>query len=500
MKKLIFLFTIILVSCQNKGQIQTDDLRLTGIDAQIDSLLIDYRTVGVAVAVIENGKTIYAKGFGYRDFEKKIPADVNTIFGIGSCTKAFTGALFGILEDQNKLALSDSPIKYIPELKFATATMDANVQLKNLLNHTSGMPATSTESSAVLFGATDKYDMIERLHHLPPAAQVGESFMYNNMIYTLAGMVTERITSRTWEENLSDLIFKPLGTSNTYANAYVAANDPNFSLGYAVDSITGPVPVLIEDIPMRSAGGNIYSSVDDMTKWISVWMNNGLYNGEQLLSENYIKEATSKIQPMSNEPPTDSTNIAHYGYGWMNNTYNGRLKIEHSGGISGYTSNVVMFPEDDLAIVVLSNQTISGISYRITDVLTNRLLGIEDADEAPEPNYGLVYGIDPIDTPTIINKDRKPSHALNDFEGTYAHPGFGEFTISFSNGTLYADFPFTKFRLTHEENNVFIDHFTEEEAYVYWNFLRFNFQANADGIIDSVLLNVDQDPVSFRKK
>jgi hypothetical protein len=184
----------------------------------------------------------------------------------------------------------------------------------------------------------------------------------------------------------------------------------------------------------------------------------------------------------------------------MNNNYEGHLKIEHSGGISGYTSNVVMFPDDDLAIVVLSNQTISGISYRITDVIANQLLGIVSSEEIPEPNYGLIYGIEPIDTPTVINEDSKPSNPLEDFVGTYERLGFGEFTVSYTNGTLYVELPFSKFRLTHDESNTFIDHFTEEMPYVYWNFLRFNFQVNSEGIIDNVLLNVDQNPVLFRKK
>jgi len=500
MKKLIVLFVVVLLSCTNKGQMPSEDARLVDIDAQIDSLLTDFHTVGLAVAVVEKGKTIYTKGFGYRDYENKIPVDTQTVFGIGSCTKAFTGALFGILAEQNKLQLSDSPIKYIPELKFFNEEMDADVQIKNLLAHTSGMPATSTESSAVLFGTSNKNDLIPRLQYLPPSAEVGASFMYNNMIYTLAGIVTERVTSRSWEENITDLIFEPIEMSNSYSNVYEAAKGPNFSFGYAVDSITGPGRVLPEHIPMRSAGGNIYSSVEDMAKWVSVWMNKGSYKGKQLLSEAYIKEATSKMQSMSNEAPTDTTDVAYYGYGWMNNMYNGHLKIEHSGGISGYTSNVVMFPQDHLAIVVLSNQTISGISNRITNIIANQLLGIVSSEEIPEPNYGLIYGIEPVDTPTVINEESKPSNPLEDFVGIYERPGYGEFTVSYTNETLYVDLPFSKFRLSHEENNVFFDHFTEEEAYVYWSFLRFNFQVNSEGIIDSVLLNVDQNPVLFRKK
>ena len=497
MKSFIIITLLILGSLQGNAQTITTEQQLSGLDKEVQDLIAQYHTAGLAIAVIHKDEVIYSNGFGYRDLEKQLPVDSKTIFGIGSVTKSFTGALLGILEDRNQLDFTDTPKKYIPELSFYNETMDDCIQLHHLLSHASGVPSTSTESTAVLFGSADKNELVTRLKYLPPTAEVGEQFIYNNLIYTLAGIVTERITSKSWEQNLSDLIFQPLGTENTYADVFTASKDADFAYGYAVDGTNTPKRALPEHIPMRSAGGNIYSSVEDMAKWVAVWMNEGTYNNTQILPKKYIKKATSPLQRMS----LDTTQpIRHYGYGWMTHTYKGYQKIEHSGGISGYTSNVVMFPSEDLAIVVLTNQTGSSIAYNITDNITNRLLNIESSETLNhEIRYSNTFIIDPANTPTIVNKEQLPSQDLQAFTGTYYHPGFSEFTISYDQGTLYAELPFTKLRLEHHEDNIFIDHFTEEMPLVYWNFLQLNFQANDKGKVDHVLINVDEEPVKFKR-
>ncbi len=497
MKPFITLFLLIIVFLQTNAQSTSQDQRLLGLDQEVQDLIKQYHTAGLGIAVIYKDQVIYRKGFGYRDLEKKLPVDVNSVFGIGSVTKSFTASLLGILEGRGQLKITDSPRKYIPELSFYNKTMDDSIQLHHLVSHSSGMPNISTECSAVLFGTSDKNDLVTRLHYLPPTASVGKEFLYNNLIYTLAAIVTERITTHSWEQNLSDLIFKPLETKNTYADIFTAAKDPNFAYGYAVDSTNTPKRALPEHIPMRSAAGNIYSSIDDMSKWVSVWMNNGYYGHTQLIPETYIKKAISPQQRMS----TDTTKTAqHYGYGWIIGEYKGYQKIEHSGGISGYTSNVVMYPSEELAIVVLTNQTGSSIAFNITDRITNRLLNIASPNETThEIRFSNTFNIAPETTPTIVNKDHLPSHDLQAFTGTYYHPGYSEFTISYDQGTLYATLPFTKFRLEHHEDNIFVDHFTEEMPMVYWNFLQFNFQANTSGEINRVLMNIDEEAVIFKR-
>lgn len=497
---IIFLvLTVFLPSCnaQNTTSIASE---MKGFEKEVDSLLNVYHTVGASVAIIKDGKMVYADGFGYKNLEKKIPADKNTVYGIGSCSKAFTAALFGILESKKELSLSDLPNKYIPELEFYNAEMNNTIALKNILCHNTGLPSVSTESSAVFFRSNDKNVIIPRLKHLPPQTGVGETWIYNNYLYALAGRITERVTNKSWQDNLSHYIFNPLSMNATYGNVTPASKDINFSLGYGVSRRdTIPMQVLAEDFPTRDAGGNIYSNALDMAKWLKVWINKGMHQEKSFLSKNYIKEAIGKQQLIHSDSITGIDQ--YYGYGWMNSVQEGHLKVEHSGGISGYSSNVVFFPDDNLGIIVLSNQNTAGISFAITNAIIKRVLNIETPSNPNEPYFSTVVTIEDPATDTIINTENPPTHSLENFVGEYSHPGFGTIVVTYENNTLYADVPFTKFRLEHQANNVFLDYFTERKSQVVGNFLEFNFQSEEGSEkIDRVLLNIDTEPVRFLRK
>ncbi len=494
-KLLCFILTILISSCSEKRS-TADPLK--DLDANVEKLLQDYHAAGLAIAVVKDGKTIYSKGFGYRNYEKQALVDENTIFGIGSCSKSFTATLFGILADKGAIHLKDAPSKYIPELEFNTKTMDSEIQLHHLLSHTTGISDRSSESSAVLFSSNDKESIIPRFKHLKSISNPGEEFIYNNLVYALAGRITEHITHKNWQENLSEMIFDPLQMTHTFGNVVPASKNPNFSFGYTVDSIT-PLRVLPENIPTRDASGNIYSSVKDMAKWMHVWLNKGKWGNEQLFSEKYLEEATSSIAQLKSNPDDTSARAPrYYGYGWFNRDHNGHKRIEHSGGVSGYTSNMVLYPENQLGIIVLSNQTRSSLPFAITNEIISKLL--PELTEDPFPiDYSQKTTTAPADTPTVLNSKKPPSHNLSAFQGIYEHPGFGSIEVSFQKETLYAKFPFTTFRLVHRENNLFIDYNTEEIPQVYWNFMELTFREDASGEIDQLLLNVDYEAVVFLK-
>lgn len=494
--KAVFTFSILTsIGCaQKKADIPVE---MQGFYSEADSLMQLYHTVGTSVAIIKEGELVYTNGFGYRDLENKIPVDKNTVFGIGSCSKAFTAALFGILEKNGKLSLEDRPTKYIDNIQFYNSEMDEKIQIKHLLSHSTGIPQLSTESSAVFFRSNDKNAIIPRLKHLKPQSDVGEEWIYNNYIYALAGRLTEHVTDKTWQENLSELIFEPLEMNRTYGNVVPASKDSNFSFGYGVLD-TVPKKALPENIPTRDAGADIHSNVLDLSKWLSIWMNNGYHKNKQLLPETYIKQATGKQQLINTDSITKQSQ--YYGYGWMTSELEGHTKIEHSGGVSGYTSNMVFFPEDKLGIIVLSNQNTAGIAFAMTNNIIKRFLNIDIPPAPNEPFFSRMPVIEDPNTDTVINTDQPPTHSLETMTGNYFHPAFGTIEVTFTNNTLYAETPFTKFRLEHQNNNLFYDYFTEQKSLVVGNFLRFDFQSNEAGTIDKLLLNVDAPPATFFKQ
>ena len=474
-----------------------EDLDYTQIESKVKENITQHHAVGAAVAIVKQGKVIYVKGFGYRDFEKKLPVDEHTIFGIGSCTKAFTAAILGILEERNMMKMNDKPSTHIPELKFYNKMMNDEVTIHHLLSHSTGMGARNTESSIVLFQPSDKEKLVDRLQHLKPETTVGERFIYNNYMYAIAGLIGEQISGKKYAENLQELFFMPLDMHHTYYDFFKAQKQSDFSLGYAVDGMT-PYKVLPEDMSSRGPSGGIFSSVYDMAQWLQLWMNNGIYNDIQVLPKNYLRQAiNAQIQfPNAN----DSINRPrYYGYGWMRENDNGYTRISHSGGVSGYTSNVVFFPKEQLGIVVLSNQTSTTLASIITDLYVDKILNIKRVNNNTSPNYSIIHPTTDVTSPTILNNEKPPTSILSELTGTYYHPAYGSVNITLENKTLYASFPFTTFRLEHREGNVFLDYNTVETPLVYWNFMELDFQENADKTIYGFTLNYENPGVLFKK-
>ncbi|MFK7782545.1 serine hydrolase [Psychroserpens sp.] len=470
-----------------------------GLDSEIETLIAEHHAAGVAVAVVKDGKTIYSKGFGYRDYENKLPVNEHTVFGIGSCTKAFTASVLGILQDEGKLKFSEKPAKYIQNLEFFNQGMNDSIQIKNLLTHSTGVNSRPSESMAILFITPNKYELIPRIKHIKPATGVDKGWIYNNLMYSVAGMVAEKASGISLEDNWQQKIFNPLEMNNTYVGWKPASKNKNFSHGYAVDSIT-PSRVLQEDMSTRAAGGSIYSSVHDMSKWMQLWLNEGAFENKQILSTKYVKSATDFLNKLPDNPRDSLNPVArYYGYGWGNWNHKGYKRVEHSGGTSGYVSNVVMYPEEKLGIVVLSNQTTTTLSSKINNRIVERLYPTLTENNLAT-RFGQTFTIEPVDTPTIQDSENRPSYKLSDLIGTYTHPGFGEFTISLTDQTLFAEFPLTKFRLEYTGENTFIDHHSTQIPLTYWNFMNFVFQENTESKgINSVAINLDTAPVIFTK-
>ncbi len=497
---IVFTFMVmVLVSIQGCAQEEKKDIRFSELEKQVDSLRQEYHAPGLAIAVTEGERIVYTKGFGYSDISKKLPVDSNTIFGIGSATKAFTASVLGILEEEGRMKIRDKPGKYIPRLKFYNKEMDSEITIHHLLSHTTGISNMSSESSAVLFCSENPEDLVSRLQFLKPAAPVGKRLMYNNYMYTIAGLIGAKITGNRWEANLQHLIFEPLQMNRTFSSVKEASKHTNFSYGYAADSIT-PVRVLPEQLPTRAPAGDIFSSVNDMAKWLQLWLGEGRLGGKQIISPRFIRNATTPYLEFPLHPNDTTSSPSHYGYGWIVGDDHGIKRVEHSGGVSGYTSNVTFFPDRDMGIVVLTNQTGSSLAFAVTDLFVDKLLQRPAVDGRHPVQYSSIHSIGAKTTPTIQDEHVKLPMELDAYTGLYSHPGYGNINIYLKGATLYAEFPLTTFRLEYDsENDVFTDHFTEEIPLLMWNFMRFNFLTDASGKVSSVSLNYDEDPVIFNR-
>ena len=273
MRKIISI--VLLTLCLGNAFAQNKDTsfleKLKGVDKELTTVLEKSKAAGFAIAIVKGDKMLYAKGFGYRDLENKLPVTTNTVFPIGSVTKAFTASLIGILEDQGKVNLNEPPRTYIPELQFFNSEMNAQITLKDLMTHATGLPRH--DATWKFFTPESKDELIPRIKFLEPVAPVRSKWRYNNLMYMLQGAIVERLTEKSWGQNIEQSLFKPLEMTNSNTTINALKNNNQAAIGYVIeDGINTKIDYF--DLTAIEPAGAINSSVTDMSKWMITWLNN----------------------------------------------------------------------------------------------------------------------------------------------------------------------------------------------------------------------------------
>ena len=485
------------------------DKRLKGVEKELNAILEVTKAPGFAVAVVEGKKVLYAKGFGYSDYEKKVPADANTLYAIGSSSKAFTSAILGQLRQEDKLSFEDSPIKHLPELRFFNDEMNNGIILKDLMSHRTGLPRH--DYSWYLFPTNDRDSLIQRIAYQEPFTGVRKQWYYNNFMFLAQGVIAEKITGKSWEENIEERFFEPLGMNRSNTRIQEMKESANAAFGYELknDSIISKMDYY--DIAAMSPAGSINSSVNDMSKWLRVWLNNGKNGDTQVIPEAYLKEAMSAQMVVGNGLPDKEfpdMHMASYGYGWFLSSYRGHYRVEHGGNIDGFSANVAFFPTDSLGIVVLTNQNGSAIPSLVRNTMADRILKEAKTDwanvfkEQQEKDKKAAEEAKANETSSKIEGTR-PSHILQQYTGKYENPGYGSFQINNRNDSLIAFFKLKTLYLNHVHYDVF-EPFEITETGIDTTGsggLRLNFSTNDGGDISDVKMKVEgalEDPIVFK--
>jgi len=374
---LITLFAFISIS----SVLAQQDKRLKGLEKELNEILETTKTPGFTVAIVEGKKIIYAKGFGYRDYENKIPADANTLYAIGSSSKAFTSSILGQLRQEDKISFEERPVKYVPDLKFYNNEMNSNIIIKDLMSHRTGLPRH--DYSWYLFPTNNKDSLLLRIEHQEPFIGIREQWYYNNFMFLAQGVIAERITGKSWEENIKERFFKPLNMTRSNVSIEELEKSSNAAIGYELkkDSIISKMDYY--RIAGMSPAGSINSSVNEMANWLITWINKGKFNDEQILPEAYIDEAISSQMVVSGGLPDKEfpdMHLSNYGYAWFLSSYRGHYRVQHGGNIDGFSANVAFFPSDSVGVVVLTNQNGSAVPNLVRNTVADRMLQTQKTD------------------------------------------------------------------------------------------------------------------------
>lgn len=418
------------------------DPRLKSLDTLAETVLKDWHGAGFAVAVVEKGKVIYAKGFGFRDVEKKLPVTPNTQFAIGSCTKAFTSALVGLLDQEGKLDI-DKPVRdYLPSLKFYNDKMNDQITLRDMMCHRTGL--SRYDLSWFMFNTASRDSLIQRIQYHEPNEPVRTKWQYNNWMFLAQGVVAEKLTGKSWEDNIAERFFHKLDMKNSNLTIDGLKQNIEPAIGYGVED-DRPKKMDYYNINGMGPAGSINSSVMDMSNWVIAWINGGKFKGKEIMPAGYVTEAISSQMSMGGGAPRKSVPDVHsnaYGFGWMLTSYRGHYEVEHGGNINGFSASASFYPTDSIGIVILTNQNGSTIPTIIRYEIADKLLGLKDVawnkyylDKAKQPPQ-------PKDTAAKeAVKGADISRPAQDFTGFYDNKGYGKFEITEKNDSLFVQLP-----------------------------------------------------------
>jgi len=434
-------------------------LNLVGFDKFANEILAEWKVPGVAVSIVKDGKVSYAEGFGYKDVKNGLKVTPHTIFAIGSCTKAFTATTMGILVDEGKLDW-DKPVRtYLPTFKLLDPVASEQMTPRDLVCHRSGLPRHDRVWYLSPFG---RQELFERLQYLEPSRGFRAAYQYQNLMFMTAGYLVEKIVGVPWEEFAGKRILEPLEMRETDFTVTDSQKAPDFALPY--QEIKGKV----EQIPFCNIdaigpAGSINSSVSDMAKWVLFNLNKGRY-GEKA-DQRIVAEATlAKIHSPQMVVPDalkyDELFYASYGMGWRITAYRGHPFIYHHGAIDGFSAMVSFMPRDNIGVVLLNNLEDAPINSILAYNIYDRLLGLNHIDWNQRIHEEQAKSRQEAEkTKKEREKDRKPdtrlSHSLDDYAGTYEHPGYGILTIEKEGNGLKAKFNTMTFVLTHYHYDIF---------------------------------------------
>ena len=349
-------FIILLTAYSFIANAQVDSLPQK-LDAYLLAAHKENRFNGNAL-IAQHGKILLQKSYGYKNFSAHVLNDSNTIFQIGSITKQFTATIILRLQEEGKLSVRDKLDKYFPQFKYA-----GEITIENLLTHTSGIYNYTNDidesDSAIVCNPVAKQLVLDIMFKHKLDFKPGTQFRYDNSGYYLLGLIIGKVTGKSYEQNMRDIIFKPLQMNHSLFDFKHSA-DTNVATGYQTlnDSVQKEASAWRWDSTVSYAAGGIWSTTGDMYKWA-------------------LAIAKKKILSADSWKTMLTPHLDKYGYGVFIDSLFGKRTISHGGGIPGFIADLDYYPAEDVTIILLNNkgwfdESLNGINADISAIVFHK--------------------------------------------------------------------------------------------------------------------------------
>ncbi len=330
----LFLFLIAIAPCSIYGQDHRKDIH-NRIDSLIEKEMKQQNIPGLSLAVVNDGKTDYIKGYGFANLEHKVTVKPETIFQSGSVGKQFTAFAIMLLAEEGKLSLDD------PISKFFSAAPKSwdSITVRNLLNHTGGFGDYPRNFD--FRGDYTEDSIYQIIKQIPLKFKAGEASVYSNIGYATLGFIISKASGKFYGDYLKERVFEPLGmrTARVISERDIIANR---AAGYVLDEGEIKNQEWVSPTLNTTADGSLYLTALDMVQWEA-----GLNSRKLLKPESY--------EAMWSPARLNNGSTYPYGYGWALDTVNGKKIIEHGGSWQGFESAIRRYPDEKLAVIVFAN-------------------------------------------------------------------------------------------------------------------------------------------------
>jgi|CXWL01.1.fsa_nt_gi CubicO group peptidase (beta-lactamase class C family) len=437
----ISILLVVALLCVGQSQAQT---KVEAFDNYVEAARKEWKVPGMSLVVVQDGKVLLSKGYGVKELGKNDAVDSRTIFGAMSTTKAMTAVAMGILVDEGKVNWNDKVVDHLPGFKVNDAYLTSQLKVRDLLTHNAGMGNTD-----ILWALGFDYsgdEIMRRMQYVTPAYSLRGGFVYQNVMYLVAGKVIEKASGMSWERFMAERVFGPLGMKNTFATFKATQNYANRSLAhYEIDGQIRTIPEMSVD--EAGAAGSVWSTSDDMGIWMNFLIANANVGGKPLLTAATMGELFKPqvILPSTFYPTFRITRPkwTTYGLGWFQHDYRGWKVDLHTGSLAGRTAIVGLIRDKKLGVYIFGNvdhaEVRHALMYKVFDTF-----GFDDAmgrDWSAEFKslYDGIASESAKQTTAQMSanlKGTKPSRPLSAYAGKYSDDFVGNVEVRFVNGKL----------------------------------------------------------------
>ncbi|MDO9528280.1 MAG: serine hydrolase [Syntrophales bacterium] len=417
-------------------------VNIKGLDTYIKKTMKDWQVPGLGIALVKNDKVVFMQGYGIRKLGETRRVDENTIFPIGSASKAFTSTAIGLLVQDKKLSWDDRVVDHLQGFQMYDPWVTREITVRDLLCNRGGLSAVSD----LLWYATDydRDEIVRRLRYIEPESSFRSQYAYRNCMFLTAGQIIPAVTDMSWDVFLKERIFKPLGMNRSFTSVQDLQKIDNVATPHL--KMNGKVtPVPFRNIDNVGPAGSVNASIEDMARWLRFHLADGMYDGKRIADGDVIRETHKPHTPISLSREIKSAfpwaRRFDYCLSWVLVDYDGELCVYHNGEIDGIYAVIGFIPEKQVGVVVLTNYE----NQKLSDVLFLRAMDV--LLERTPKDWNDIYLKNQKKQEATITKaqkaleasrvrETKPSLALVSYTGTYENDILGKIKVILENNNL----------------------------------------------------------------